>query len=187
MSGVAAPIAATWSSATAGTLNGVSVTVTGGGGTNSCDFSSADYSAAVLSASEACLDRDATTPISFTFSSPVSNLSVYLYYWLGSGGSTCTGTGTYTFSATPTVASGLAGSSLSGNDLSLFGNFQSGIVTFAGPLSSLTVSAGCTAVTSNTNVTLSVPAAIVLPPVSAAIGLKINNRVETFATEIELK
>jgi len=145
----------------AGTLNGVNVTVTGDFGSSpgpgSGDFSKSDYSAAPLSTNQSYIGFLPSTALNFTFGSPVSNLSVYLYSWRGNSGS-CSGTpaGVYTFGTTPTIASGVAGSSLS----------QSGIVTFAGPLTSLTVSAGCGSAGGLAGFTLSVPA-----PPTAPSGL----------------
>jgi hypothetical protein len=169
-----------------GTLDGVSVTVTGGFSSvvGSLNLSGSDFSAAPLSTTAETVTFLAEQPLAFTFGSPVSNLSLYLAYWLG-GGASCTGSpaGVYTFSATPTIASGIAGSSLSGNVLSLFGNWQSGIVTFAGPLTSLTVSAGCGTATSASAFTLSVQA--VPPPVSAPI-LNLNQPAVIYSEEIDV-
>jgi hypothetical protein len=100
--------------------------------------------------------------ISWTFSSPVSDLLLYTSYWRGkfSQGPT---NNTYVFNASPTILSGLTGSSISGNSLTVGDDFSanSGILRFAGPLTSLTLTAPVGAGNSNQEFTLAVsPSAV---------------------------
>jgi hypothetical protein len=79
--------------------------------------------------------------MAWTFDQPVEDLLLYIV-WRGSS-NLGPSDGLYTFDQTPTIQSGLTGGSISGNSFVVTNasNFFSGILSFPGPLTSLTLSA----------------------------------------------
>jgi hypothetical protein len=140
----AAPLFVDWTSPTAGTLGGVNVTLTGAHGAvlDASDLSTPDYAAAPGSANQESIDYSVFSGWTITFDAPVENLRLYADVWRG-GGVSGVDDVEYTFDHAFTILSGLAGSSTSGNTLKLpaveFAFFD-GILEFAGPITSLTVS-----------------------------------------------
>ena len=74
-----AQISAIWTTATTGTLNGVSFTVTsvGGPSTSTWDFDGPEFVSAPLTSSEPALDYQGESDWTITFASPISNLLLY--------------------------------------------------------------------------------------------------------------
>ena len=150
MAGVSTASAATfvtWTSPTAGSANGITVTasytyVGNPPSLSSFDLSGANYSPAG-GASQQMVDYHAQSGITWSFSSAVTNLDLYLGFWRSSapltGGPT---DNRYVFSTAPTIQSGLSGGSISGNGfVGPSTGFYSGILRFSGPLTSLTLNA----------------------------------------------
>jgi hypothetical protein len=160
---------AAWTSASGttatGLLNGTAVTATFSRTpifTNNSDMSDTAVFNPPGSNSQQTIVYEVRSAISWTFSSPVSDLLLYTSYWRGkfSQGPT---NNTYVFNASPTILSGLTGSSISGNSLTVGDDFSanSGILRFAGPLTSLTLTAPVGAGNSNQEFTLAVsPSAV---------------------------
>ncbi len=128
--------AAVWTSATTGTLKGISFTITDGGGNSleNYDFSTSDFSAGPLGSNEACISYQGADDWTITFSSPVTNLKLYCKYWR---------TDTYTFDNSFNI---LSGSGLSASGSTVTGvSYADGIIKFSGTISSLSVTStqGC--------------------------------------------
>lgn len=150
MAGVSTASAATfvtWSSPTAGSANGITVTasytnVIAPPTLSSYDLSGANFSPAG-GALQQTVEYNVQSGITWSFSSAVTNLDLYLVYWRSSG----PGTGgpidnRYVFSTAPTIQSGLSGGSISGNGfVGPSTGFYNGILRFSGPLTSLTLNA----------------------------------------------
>jgi hypothetical protein len=78
--------------------------------------------------------------ITWSFSSAVTNLQLYTAFWR-SAGQTGPSDNQYVFSTAPTIQSGFSGASISGSNLVMTGTgYYFGILNFAGPLTSLTLS-----------------------------------------------
>ena len=104
------------------------------------DLSGADYNPAG-GAAEQTVDYSINSGITWTFSSAVTNLDLYVKFWRGAG-SFGPSDSTYLFSAAPTIQSGLSGGSISGNSfVGASSGFYNGILRFSGPLTSLTLTA----------------------------------------------
>lgn len=138
---------AVWSSPTAGTVNGVSFTASYTNSTNlalstSYDFSTSDFNPAA-GVNQQSVEYLNLSDITWTFASPVSGVGIYARYFRNA---TFSGpqNNLYPFSQAPTIQSGLAGATVSGNDLNVAGTsgYISGIIYFAGPLTTLTMSSG---------------------------------------------
>jgi hypothetical protein len=146
MAGVSTASAATfvtWTSPTAGSANGITVTasytyVGNPPSLSSFDLSGANYSPAG-GASQQMVDYHAQSGITWSFSSAVTNLDLYLKFWRSSTSSGPSDSN-YVFSTAPTIQSGLSGASISGNTLTVSSGFSDGILRFSGPLTSLTLS-----------------------------------------------
>lgn len=162
-----------------------------GQGTNSANLSGTDFSYQALTNSQATLKTNSDQDTTLTFASPVSNLLLYAQYWRGAG-SSCGGSGVYTFvDSTPTIKSGFTGvgTGISGNTLTVTtANFAygSGILSFAGPLTTLTINPDCTAGSGNGFITVATddtPPSLPGTPVSASI-LNFNQPAVTYSEEI---
>ncbi len=148
-SAYAAPIAAEWTTTSAGTLNGVEFLATGFGGVLAIfnnNFTGPDYAAAPVGISDT-LQYGATSDWTVTFDTPVNDLMLLLYVWRGSyfGPDVDDPTSTYTFNQPFSILSGLAGASVAGNTLSLPDTgeftFYSGIFLFPGSTTTLSIDA----------------------------------------------
>ncbi len=88
------------------------------------------------------IDIEQNIGMTWTFDQPVEDLLLYLVFWRGSSGSAGgPPDGNYTFDQTPTIQSGLAGGTISGNSLVVTSSqfFYSGILSFPGQLTSLSL------------------------------------------------
>jgi hypothetical protein len=140
-------VAANWTNATSGTLNGVSFTFSPAGtGLTAQDLSGSSYSAFPLSSSQQVVTYTSSSNWTVTFGQPVSDLLLYDRFWRGvecltndevlAGRTTCS----YTFSAPFSVFGNALPITVSGQTLtipnSVYGN---GILRFSGPLTTLSV------------------------------------------------
>lgn len=141
----AAPIFATYSGADAGSLDGVGFTLSGlsnpdfGSPIQALDMSGADWNS-VGSQQGRIYNANSVSSFAVTFAEPVSNLQMYLYYFRGgrSGGD---GYSSYDFGEAFMITGGL-GSPItqSGTALDTATTFfAEGVITFTGPVSSLSV------------------------------------------------
>ena len=124
---------ASYSSAAAGSLSGVGFTVSplDLGVVATRDFSATAFGNA---GSRSCLEYMTDNQITINFESAVSNLSIYLYYWRGVDAG---GPSSYTLSESFTTAPHFSGNT-SGNDVT--GRMlNSGILSFSGPVTTLTI------------------------------------------------
>lgn len=175
--------AATWTNTATGNLDGINFTVayTNSGQTSyNADLSTINYSYQPLSASQAGVVIDNQQDITFTFASPITNLLLYGQSWRGTS---CGGSGIYTFNSAPTIKSGFSGATISGNDLTVgTTGFASGILSFTGPLTTLTINSDCTGSSGNGYFTLATSPS--LPsPVSAPLFDNFNQSPIPFFTE----
>ncbi len=112
----------------------------------SVDLSGSDFSFAPGSTSEEAIGYGALADWSATFSPPVSDLLLYAVSWRGAFAGT--DPVTYTFDQPFSIKSGLTSASVSGTTLTLPGHntagFQSGILQFAAPISSLNMTTNAT-------------------------------------------
>lgn len=133
----------TWATPISGSANSVTVSVnytTGSPSLGNFDLSGADYSPAG-GATQQIVNYNMDAGITWTFSSAVTNLDLYLTFWRGAG-SFGPSDSTYLFSAAPTIQSGLSGGSISGNSfVGSSSGYYNGILRFSGPLTSLTLTA----------------------------------------------
>jgi hypothetical protein len=134
----AAVIGAVWNSPTSGTLDGNTFTVAytlGSPSLFSLDLSGSDYSAGPLSASQETVAYATGSTLTVTFANPVDNLYFYNAFFRGS--SSGVNPPTYTFNQPFTILSGNAAAAVAGTTLTLPATgFHSGIIGFAGPVSS---------------------------------------------------
>jgi hypothetical protein len=138
---------------TSGSLGGVSVTMTGleGAGVfSTADFedpfelTGADYAGAPIPGVTELSSYEVLSDWTATFSEPVSNLLLYVVFWRGVAGQpeppdTAV---IYTFDQTFTVLSGFGGAVFPEGDKTFAApeeTFQLGILQFAGPVSSLSL------------------------------------------------
>jgi hypothetical protein len=168
-------VGASFSTASAGTLNGNAFAVTGFADQflTSSDLSGSNYSAAPLSSDQQITTYDASGNWTVTFASPITNLLLYDVFWRGnnSGGPDPT---IYTFSQPFSRLSGLTNALISGNTIGipLASNFGSGILQFSGTFTTLSVTTTATT-SSNQGLTfgLIVPNAIPEPSTLLLGGL----------------
>jgi hypothetical protein len=121
------------------------------------------------SASQSYIDVQQDIGMTWTFDQPVEDLLLYLVFWRG-GGSSLGGPpdNNYTFDQTPTIQSGLAGGTINGNSFVAPGNvFYSGILSFPGQLTSLSLLTPATGNSGGNGYTMSFTA--VPEPATAAI------------------
>ena len=122
------------------------------------DFSGADFSGAPLSASQERVGYAAATEWTATFGSGVSDLLLYAIFWRGAsaGGPDPV---SYTFDQPFTILSGFANATIDGNTLKIpITGFQSGILKFAGPITSLSVTTSATSTGAGQGMTFGVAA-----------------------------
>ncbi len=163
----ASPTFATYSNSTTGSLNGVGFTMSGlsnagfGGDIQSLAMNGADWNN-VGSQQGRIYDGNGVTTFTVTFAAPVSGLQMYLYYFRGGTGGGG-GYASYDFGQAFTITGGL-GSPItqSGTTLNTSAvNFAAGVITFTGPVSSLTVTTtGGPATGGDQGFTFAAPAAV---------------------------
>jgi hypothetical protein len=153
---------------------------------SSADLSGSDFSFAPGTASEETIVYDVLSDWSATFSPPVNDLLLYAVFWRGffAGPDPVE----YTFDHAFSIQSGLAGASVAGTTLSLPGSsnagVRSGILQFAGPVSSLRMTTNATG-NSQQALTFGVPMATVPEPATFVLvvaGLLAMCLRRTFAT-----
>ncbi len=122
---------AIWTSASTGTLNGVSFTIFQARSSNATnwDLSNSDFSAAPLSATQAMGGISHGDDWVVTFASPITNLKLYLKYWR---------TANYVFDKPLTILSGTGFTSPNSTTIAVSG-WGNGIIQFAGPVTTLSV------------------------------------------------
>ena len=163
----ASPTFATYSNSTTGSLNGVGFTMSClsnagfGGDIQSLAMNGADWNN-VGSQQGRIYDGNGVTTFTVTFAAPVSGLQMYLYYFRGGTGGGG-GYASYDFCQAFTITGGL-GSPItqSGTTLNTSAvNFAAGVITFTGPVSSLTVTTtGGPATGGDQGFTFAAPAAV---------------------------
>lgn len=124
-----AQIGAIWdASATSGTLDGISFTVTGFGNPalNNADLSSSDYSAAPLNSNQQLISYANESNWTITFDSPIKNLRLYISSWRRGSGVNSSGT-------LSTNGTKLSGSkfTLTCTEVDVSTSYANGIVEFA--------------------------------------------------------
>ena len=180
--------AATWTNVNSGTLGTVGITVsyTSSGETlGTDDFSGTNHAYQPLTASQTAIATNSDQDVTFTFASPVSNLLLYGLYWRGTG---CGGSGIYTFNHAPTIKSGFGTAAISGNNLTIGSSSwanSNGILSFAGPLTSLTINPDCTGASGNGYYTFATDDTLPPPAMSAPI-LNLNQPAVIYSEEIDV-
>lgn len=120
-----------WTDTVSGTLTGIPFTITGYEDTPflyEWDFNGPEFSCAPLDSNEQSIDYAGSSNLTINFSSPVTNLKLYMRWWRPDG---------YTFSAPYTLLCG-DGISIS-NDSLIVSGWGNGIVAFTGSVTSLTI------------------------------------------------
>ncbi len=124
------------------------------------------------SASQSFIDVQQDIGMTWTFDQPVEDLLLYLVFWRG-GGSSLGGPpdNNYTFDQTPTIQSGLAGGTINGNSFVVTSNesFYSGILSFPGQLTSLSLLTPLTGNSGGQGYTMSFNAAVPEPATTAIL------------------
>lgn len=134
------PTFASWTDNGNGSLNGVNFTVVPTAGSWGVDpvISQGDFSASTWdnAGSQDYLGYAPEDNWTITFDSAVSDLSLYAYYWIGSdfGGSAQTLSEAFTTNAN--FSGSTSGNTVDGT------SFNSGILSFSGPVTTLTVTGG---------------------------------------------
>jgi hypothetical protein len=124
------------------------------------------------SASQSFIDVQQDIGMTWTFDQPVEDLLLYLVFWRGSSGSAGgPPDGNYTFDQTPTIQSGLADGTISGNSLVVTSSqfFYSGILSFPGQLTSLSLLTPATGSGAGNGYTMSFTAAVPEPATTAIL------------------
>ena len=149
----ATPIGADWTAVTpttaVGTLDGISVSVTGlareGGPNLLISVSNLDgppYTSAPLASAEVITYGGGVSNWTATFGQAIPDLRLYVSFWRGDISTVSADVFSYAFDQPFIVLSGLADASISGNTLSLADAptpYHDGIIEFTGPISTLTV------------------------------------------------
>jgi hypothetical protein len=145
-SALASPTFATYSGSNAGSVNGVGFTMTGLSAAGyqpdiqSLNMSGSDWNN-VGAQQGRIYDANSTTTFTVTFASPVSGLQMYLYYFRGATGGGG-GYASYDFAQAFTITGGLGSpTTQSGTVLNTPSGLASGVITFTGPVTTLTVTA----------------------------------------------
>ncbi|MGA1393767.1 MAG: hypothetical protein ACO38W_11495 [Phycisphaerales bacterium] len=145
-SALASPTFATYSGSNAGSVNGVGFTMTGLSAAGyqpdiqSLNMSGSDWNN-VGAQQGRIYDANSTTTFTVTFASPVSGLQMYLYYFRGAAGGGG-GYASYDFAQAFTITGGLGSpTTQSGTALNTPSGFANGVITFTGPVTTLTVTA----------------------------------------------
>lgn len=145
-SALASPTFATYSGSNAGSVNGVGFTMTGLSAAGyqpdiqSLNMSGSDWNN-VGAQQGRIYDANSTTTFTVTFASPVSGLQMYLYYFRGAAGGGG-GYASYDFAQAFTITGGLGSpTTQSGTALNTPSGLASGVITFTGPVTTLTVTA----------------------------------------------
>jgi hypothetical protein len=129
---------AIWTSATTGTLNGISFTLTNSRSSSisSWDLSDTNFSSAPLSINQDMGEIAHGDDWVITFAAPISNLKLYLKYWR---------TASYVFDQPLSILSGTGFTSPNSNTISLSG-WGNGIIEFIGPITTLSVNSSASLV-----------------------------------------
>ncbi|MCB9850200.1 MAG: VCBS repeat-containing protein [Phycisphaerales bacterium] len=131
-----------------GTLCTTQVTVTPIlGNPSTGNFSGSNYAEAPLSSAQEDIGYGAATEWTATFDPPVTDLLVYTYYWRAAGSGGGPSPATYTFDQPFVIVSGLTGAQETTDQQTLVaasGAFHSGILKFAGPVASLSLTTSAT-------------------------------------------
>ena len=126
------------------------------------------------------VDVNQDTSIAWAFDQPAKDLLLYVNFWRGAGGSLGgPPNGLYTFDQPPTIQSGLADATISGNSLVVTSNtsFYSGILSFPGQLTSLSLLTPATGSGAGNGYTMSFTAV----PKPSTLGLLACGAVGGFA------
>ena len=169
----AASTFATFDSTTSGSLNGVNFAVSSLSNASiyTGDFSGGDWNNA---GSQRYLDylQNDTSTFTINFASAVSNLEMYLYYFRGDNNGFGDGYNSYTFSESFSVTAGLTGVSVSGATLDTSSvTFASGVLSFTGSVTSLTITTTGTATGGFAGFTMAQSAAPPAVPGLAGLGM----------------
>jgi len=182
LAGVVGPTFATYTSFSAGNLDGVDFTIaqTGGGALTAGRLSTASMTSASWDSvgSQTDVEYGSSNQITITFASAVSDLSMYLYYWRTAG---TQGYADYTFSEAFTTNASFSGSTAGGIVVVTGTGFSNGILNFTGPVTTLTITgAGGTPGGSLQGFTMSQPAGSVAVPgvggIAALAGIGLVGR-----------
>lgn len=139
-----APTSVDWVDGSSGTLSGTTLSFAAGGATpfiQIWDLTGGDYSAAPLTTTTEAIMYESDESVTVTFTPEVSNLLLYALFWRGTFGSPGPEV-VYTFNQAFTVLSGFGLSTVSGGNTVLTvpaTGFQSGILEFAGPVATLSI------------------------------------------------
>ena len=140
-----APIVIDWRTGAGGVRPGsmcsteVSISPVFNGLPSTGNFSAAAYDFAPMGTAEEYAGYAAATDWTATFDPPVDDLLLYTYFWRGAGAGGPDPV-TYAFDRPFTIVSGMDGAVVNGNTLELASNtFDSGILRFTGPISTLSV------------------------------------------------
>lgn len=132
-----------WSTPTSGSLGDANISMSGLSspflGVRTRSYTGSDFAAAQLPSTDA-LEYGASNDWTAVSDKQLPDLFLYIDSWRGSYSTNPDPATTYTFSRPFAVLSGLIGAGIGANTLTLpDGDFYSGIIRFAGPLSSLSV------------------------------------------------
>ena len=135
------PTFASWADAGSGSLNGVNFTVakSGGGTLNNSYVGSAEFNTIYWddTGDQQYLEYSNGQDFTITFDSAISSLSLYTYYWRGSEtGGTDVYTLSESFTANATFSGTVVGDTLTGSE------WNNGILSFSGPVTTLTITLG---------------------------------------------